>query len=110
VSAVVTVIDQMARTYKDCLQLSRAVEVKQKGDKREALRQVNDIFEQAILRSKTLYSVVPDAVCRNCGGIILKKESIFPIITPGGNSLRGCPACNNMSYDLNHRSIIFTRK
>lgn len=95
------------KTYGECLEISRQVEFKQKGIKREALNQVNDVFDTAIHKKNILYSVVPGAHCRKCGGIILKRESILPMLTPGGNPLRGCVKCGTMSYELNHRDIVF---
>jgi len=94
------------KTYGECLELSRQVEYKQKGIKREALSQVNDVFDTAIHKKNTLYSVVPGVHCRKCGGIILKRESILPMATPGGNPIKGCITCETMSWKLNNPDIV----
>ena len=98
------------KTYGECLELSRQVEYKQKGIKREALNQINDVFDTAIHKKNILYSVVPGVHCRKCGGIILKRESILPMVTPGGNSIKGCVKCGTVSWALINPDIVFDVK
>lgn len=82
------------------MELLRQVEIKQKGIKREALNQVNDVFENSLNKNKSLYSIVPERHCAKCGGVILQREGIFPMITPGGSPIRGCPVCETWCYNI----------
>lgn len=94
------------KTKQEILALAREVEKRQRGEKRDAIERVIDAYEVAIQKPQVMYSVVDNKKCAICGGVILQKQSIFPMITPGGNPIRGCVVCGTMSWDMHNKNIV----
>lgn len=93
-------------THSEVLAKSREVQKYQKGERRSAVEMVNDVYETAMNNPRKLFSIVPGYKCRLCGGVILRRESFFPMLTPGGNIIKGCPKCKTMSYKMLNTNIV----
>lgn len=95
--------DNYPSTRAEALEICKAIAARQRNKKSmNALIQIiNDVERMCnINKSAEIYTIVPKCTCIKCGGLIYKRVGLFAMVTPGGNSIIGCPACKTMSWEL----------
>lgn len=95
--------DNYPATRTEAIEICKSIAARQRNKKsmNALMRIINDIERMRTMeKSIDMYTIVPRCTCKKCGGLIYKRISQFAIITPGGNSIIGCPACKTMSWEL----------
>ena len=105
--------DNYPVTRTEALDICRSIAARQRNKKSmnallRIISDVENIYE--MFKSQKLYKIVPRCKCKLCGGLIYKHVSPFTMVTPGGNSIIGCPACDTMSWELCNPNIIIERE
>lgn len=91
-------------------ELIQQIQSKQRGEKATALLKVMEeyrIADNAHKNKETWFKIVSNVSCKYCGGVILERVGPFPVATPGGNHIMGCPNCNTFKAELGRQDILY---